>query len=78
MYTIYGAEWCDFCIKAKELLDEKKIPYTFKNVDDSQVAEDFKKMIGKEHSSIPQIFASNGGFHELIGGYQELSAKLAK
>jgi glutaredoxin len=76
MFTIYGTDWCEFCIKAKELLDEKKIPYSFKNVDDGQVAEDFKKLIGKDHSSIPQIFNSSGGFHELIGGYTELSNKL--
>ena len=74
MYTIYGADWCEFCVKAKELLEERHIGYQFMNVDDARIAEDFKKIIGKEHTSLPQIFKSSGdGFHELVGGYTDLA-----
>lgn len=30
---IYGAEWCAFCHEAMRYLDDKKVEYTYKNVD---------------------------------------------
>lgn len=73
MYIIYGAEWCDSCIKAKNLLNEKNIPYEFKDVDKSDISEEFKIILEScENSSIPKIIKVNAGFSEFIGGYKEL------
>ena len=32
--TIYGAEWCGFCHMAMRYLDDKKIQYTYIDVDE--------------------------------------------
>lgn len=31
--TVYGAEWCGFCHMARRYLDDKKISYTYIDVD---------------------------------------------
>jgi glutaredoxin-like YruB-family protein len=33
--TIYGAEWCAFCHMAKRYLDDKKIKYTYLDVEEN-------------------------------------------
>ena len=36
MVIIYGAEWCSFCKKAKELCQDYVIGYEWRNVDDPE------------------------------------------
>jgi glutaredoxin 3 len=31
--TVYGAEWCGFCHMVKRYLDDKKIAYTYIDID---------------------------------------------
>lgn len=67
--TVYSADWCPFCNRAKRLLDDKKIPYEEVNVDQKPGArEEITKKTG--HKTIPQIFVKG----EFIGGFSELSA----
>lgn len=35
---VYGSPDCHYCIKAKELLSENKIPFIFKDIDNDKVA----------------------------------------
>ena len=66
--TLYSADWCPFCIRAKKLLEEKKIPFEEINVDQHPgIREKIVKQTG--HRTIPQIFIND----EFIGGFSELS-----
>lgn len=67
--TIYSTSVCPYCVRAKRLLDDKKVAYT--EVDVSSPAER-DKMIQKTGGkrSVPQIFI--GDVH--IGGCDDLYA----
>ncbi|MTI81375.1 MAG: glutaredoxin 3 [Firmicutes bacterium] len=58
---------CPFCIQAKDLLDQKKIPYTEFNIDNNEKKRDelYKKT---KQKTVPFVFIND----ELIGGYTEL------
>lgn len=72
---IYGSLTCGWCVKAKQLLDGKGIPYTFL---------EFSKMSGEEgykimqraggQTTIPMIFIDD----KFIGGFRELEDLLRK
>lgn len=66
MLTVYGAEWCKFCKKTKDLLDSKYIEYIFIDIDEK--VEESEVLIEKGLKTIPQIF--EGG--NLVGGYSDL------
>lgn len=42
---IYGANWCKDCTKAKELLDERNIPFTFLDITDSKHGKEYSQII---------------------------------
>ena len=66
MYEIYGAEWCSFCVKAKQLLDDGGIEYKYYDIDKDDDAYGYLKVIGAK--TIPVVL-KNGN---RIGGYNEL------
>ncbi len=68
-YTIYGAAWCSFCQKAKSLLDDLSVPYTYVDIDVEDGLEDLIARLGEVPKTIPRVFYGD----ELIGGYDELS-----
>jgi len=69
--TIYGADWCGYCTKAKELCLEKGIAYDDVNIDKEPEAKTFvKESLGA--STIPQILVDG----EHVGGYDDFVAKL--
>ncbi len=53
--TVYGAEWCADCHRSKALLDQFKVPYTYKDIDSDEAikAEMLSLVDGK--NSIPTI-----------------------
>jgi glutaredoxin 3 len=52
--TIYGAEWCAFCHMAMRYLDDKKIEYTYIDVDEkAEYAEEAMNKSGQR--GIPVI-----------------------
>lgn len=69
--VIYTVDYCPYCIKAKKLLNEKKIEFEDHDITANEV-EGRKKlgeMINSESRvSVPQIFIN--GKH--IGGYSDL------
>lgn len=67
-YTIYGAAWCSFCQKAKQLCEEKSLPYTYIDVDSGNALEELVERLGTTPKTIPQIF--HGAV--LVGGFTEL------
>ena len=67
MIKIYSTEFCSFCSKAKELLDDMGIPYEDINIyEDADAMEVMREM---EFTTVPQILIED----MWIGGYVELT-----
>lgn len=66
---IYTTNWCPYCNAAKQLLEDKGVPY-----EEIDVTDDFGRtaMVERAHGrrTVPQIFI--GSTH--VGGYDDLSA----
>lgn len=74
MIVIYGAEWCTFCQKAKELAEQYGIPYTYKDITDG--GEYYLELNEKIENfrTVPQIWMYNkyiGGYNDLVKEIQE-------
>ena len=69
MFTIYTQDRCNFCIRAKMLLDSKGEPYEDININENQDAKEKLKELGLK--TVPQIWLKE----EHIGGYIELKKK---
>lgn len=70
--TIYTAEWCGYCKKLKELLNEKNIKYSAYDIDDGDNRKTVDE-ITNGYKYVPVILDSNNKF---IGGYSELKKLL--
>jgi glutaredoxin 3 len=67
--TVYIADWCPYCQRAKQLLMQKNVAFTEINVDDdSKFREEMVSRSGRR--TIPQIFI--GDKH--VGGCDDLFA----
>lgn len=65
--TIYTTPYCPFCVRAKRLLTQKKVPYQEVDVSgDDQAREKLTERTGQQ--TVPQIFI--GDHH--VGGSDEL------
>ena len=64
--TIYTTAWCPFCIRAKKLLDSKKIKYDEIDASKSSVRSKMTKLTGA--TSVPQVFINE----QSMGGCDEL------
>lgn len=77
MYIIYGKENCPYCVKAKNLLESKKIEYNYETLGEDFDKEWLVKFIQENFSvtprTMPQIVKKsiNTGF-VYIGGYEQL------
>ncbi|APF03853.1 TPA: glutaredoxin 3 [Legionella pneumophila] len=66
---LYTTGYCPYCIKAKELLDKKKVIYTEIRVDlQPELREEMIQKSGRR--TVPQIFINN----QAIGGCDDLYA----
>lgn len=70
LVTLYGTDWCPFCVRAEQLLTRKGIQFEKINitVDQSLREEMVRKSSGRR--SVPQIFI--GETH--VGGFDDLAA----
>jgi len=66
MFEMYGAEWCGYCDKAKELFAVNGVSFEYKDVDIDQVGDEFLVEYGK--AKLPQIKVDG----KRIGGYSDL------
>ena len=73
-YEIYGTSGCEYCSKARWLLDYHNIPYTYIDVMESAdiQAAFFKKF--PNTNKVPQVMfdGRDRGYPVHIGGYDEL------
>ncbi len=66
--TIYTTAWCPYCIRAKQLLDNKQVDYTEINVSEAEARVKMTTLTGG--TTVPQVVI-NG---QAIGGCDELHA----
>lgn len=73
MITIYGAEWCGYCQKAKKVAEDRKLPHTYRDVETDGVYDELvAKKPSHASSTIPQIWWDD----RYIGGYNELMIEI--
>ena len=68
MITIFSKSNCPFCVRAKQLLESKDVPYTEVNIENDQDAR--QMLVDKGLRSVPQIFH---GYELIPGGFDGLS-----
>ena len=69
---IFAGPNCSYCRAAKDLLAQKGLAFTERDISDPQVLQEFRARLPRQ-KSIPQIFID--GHH--IGGYEDLRLRLA-
>jgi mycoredoxin len=58
--TVYGADWRPDCRRAKSLLDERKVQYSWVDIDKDRVGEKFVITTNRGNRSIPTIAFGDG------------------
>ena len=56
---IYTTNYCPFCVKAKSLLNKKKMKFSEINVSTDEVLREKMSAMANGVRSVPQIFADN-------------------
>ena len=56
---IYTTNYCPFCVKAKSLLNKKKIKFSEIDVSNDEVLREKMSAMANGARSVPQIFADN-------------------
>ena len=77
-FTVYSKANCQFCVRAKRLLDYKGLDYNEIKVPEEADAETVKARVKEagfegEVKSIPQIFCGE----QYVGGFNELRSFLS-
>jgi glutaredoxin len=68
--VVYGKTTCAYCDRAKDLLDEKGIPYEFKNIEEEWQALEEMRILTGGARTVPQILVDK----KPIGDYDGLRA----
>jgi len=71
MYTIITRNNCTYCDKAKDMLKNKRIPFTTYNVEEASSKWVLSLMVKADLKQVPQVFSTDGS---LIGGFRELES----
>jgi glutaredoxin-like protein len=58
--TVYGADWCPDCRRAKRILDERQVQYSWVDIDKDRAGEKFVVQTNRGNRSIPTIVFSDG------------------
>ena len=68
--VVFGRDGCPYCVKAKNLLTEKQIPFLYADISKAEYRDLVTPMINfTGMKTIPQVFV--GG--KLLGGYTDLA-----
>jgi len=73
MLTLYSKNNCPFCVRAKQLLESKGVPFAEINIEYD--SESRQMLLDKGLKSVPQIFH---GYELIEGGYNGLAKKPAE
>lgn len=58
--TVYGADWCPDCRRAKRILDQRQIPYRWVDIDKDHEGEKFVIKTNHGNRSVPTIVFADG------------------
>ena len=58
--TVYGTDWCGDCRRAKRILDERRIPYLWVDIDKDREGEELVKATNHGNRSVPTIVFGDG------------------
>jgi len=75
--TVYGADWCPDCRRAKRILEETKTVYRWVDIDKDREGEQFVIRTNHGNRSIPTIVFHDGGIL-VEPSNEQLSAKLSQ
>ncbi len=75
--TVYGAEWCGDCFRAKAFFDSHHIVYQSFDIDQSAEMAEFVIQVNNGSRSIPTILFPDGSIL-VEPSNQELAEKLEK
>ena len=81
MYTILGTDYCQWCLKAKMLLQYKKLPYKYLDVNQEIYYKEYLIPGVTSHRTIPKIIYNNkfiGGFDDLVKHIKKNNRKRSK
>jgi glutaredoxin len=87
MFTIYSkGESCPYCVKAEQMLTEKKIPHKIVMIPSEMSRDDLLAMVSSvnkkvttKNLTVPQIFREGEiGSRVYIGGYEDLARHLMR
>lgn len=68
--VIYSTTVCPYCVRAKQLLERKGIPYKEINLSNEAPEARIELMQRTNHRTVPQIFIND----QFIGGFDQLYA----
>ncbi|AMO56434.1 glutaredoxin [Endozoicomonas montiporae] len=72
-FTVFGRPGCGFCVRAKQVLEDRQLPFLYVDIHAEGISkDDLEKTVGKPVETVPQIFHGQ----RYIGGYTELEAYL--
>ena len=71
---IFGSATCPYCDRAKALLTERGIPFTYRDVDADEDAFDSLFALIGAWKTVPQIFID----YEHVGGFDDLQRRLGE
>ena len=72
MIVIYGADYCSWCTRAKELAEQYQLSYTYRNISESAELKEQLRTMLPDVRTIPQIWWH--GRH--IGGYEDFAREI--
>lgn len=75
--TVYGADWCPDCRRAKRILEETKIVYHWVDIDKNREGELFVIRTNHGNRSIPTIVFNDGSIL-VEPSNEQLSTKLSQ
>ncbi len=58
--TVYGADWCPDCRRAKKLLNEHGVPYQWVDIETNHAGEEFVLKTNRGSRTIPTIVFGDG------------------
>ena len=72
-FTIFGRPGCGYCVRAKQLLEAKGLPFKYVDIQAEGISKaDLSKTVGKTVETVPQIFHGQ----QYVGGCTDLEAYL--
>ncbi len=55
LVVLYGAAWCYASRRAREVFDQNKIPYVYKDIDYDADAREYVEQVNNGYRSVPTI-----------------------